>query len=164
MNEPSPSRTTRRPVILPMIEADLSAVAELERRCFAAPWGIDVLRDEMKREWGFVRVLRPAPGQPIASFACFWVVHDEVHVLVIATDPDLRGRGYARALLDDLIAIAARKNVRYVMLEVRRSNAAALALYDSMGFDRVGVRPRYYADNSEDAVVMMMTLAEPETP
>ncbi|MCC7540149.1 MAG: ribosomal protein S18-alanine N-acetyltransferase [Deltaproteobacteria bacterium] len=147
-----------------MVEADLPAVAELESRCFPTPWGIEVLREEMKRDWGFVRVLRPAPGKGIVAFVCFWIVHDEVHVLVVATDPDHRGRGFARALLEDMIGIAGKRGVRYAMLEVRKSNEAAIGLYASMGFDRVGVRPRYYADNREDAVVMMLTLPEPETP
>jgi len=75
-----------------------------------------------------------------------------------ATHPAHRRRGYARSLMEDVLGFGQAHGVRYVSLEVRRTNVAARGLYASLGFHAIGVRPRYYADDGEDAVVMLKTM------
>jgi ribosomal-protein-alanine N-acetyltransferase len=83
-------------------------------------------------------------------------------VLNVATLPALRRRGIGRALMDFAIAYAAAARVRIVLLEVRRSNRPAIKLYRDLGFTALGVRPKYYADNDEDAIEMILGL-DPDT-
>jgi ribosomal-protein-alanine N-acetyltransferase len=96
------------------------------------------------------------------AFLLAWLVVDELHILSVATLPDFRRRGMARALLERAITFGRDKGARSILLEVRRSNAAAIQLYRSFGFWTAGVRPRYYADNLEDAVEMT-ALLDPTT-
>jgi ribosomal-protein-alanine N-acetyltransferase len=95
------------------------------------------------------------------AFIVAWHVADELHVLNIATRPDRRRRGIGRALMDTLLSYGQRCKVQHLLLEVRRSNRAAMTLYRGVGFFAMGVRARYYADD-EDAVEMVLTL-DPET-
>jgi [ribosomal protein S18]-alanine N-acetyltransferase len=83
----------------------------------------------------------------------FWVVAGEMHLLNLAVHRAHRRRGIARALLTAALAQGRGHNVSVVWLEVRPSNAAALALYQSFGFQEVGRRARYYNDNGEDALI-----------
>jgi len=150
------------PLILPMTERDVDAVTSVAASAFAQPWAREVFCEELSRPWSVLRVLRATPGGPICAFANVWLVRDEVHVLNLATAPDCRRRGYARLLLDDVLGFARTHRARYITLEVRRSNAAAQQLYKTSGFAAIGVRPRYYVEDDEDAVVMLLTL-DPET-
>ena len=94
----------------------------------------------------------------MVAFCNYWLVRDEVHLLNIATHPDRRRRGYARFLMEHLLGFARRHKCRYITLEVRRSNEAALGLYRAYGFEPVGVRPNYYIEDREDAIVMLLEL------
>ena len=145
-----------------MTEDDLDEVTALAASALAQPWGREVFVEELARSWSRLRTLRAAPGSPICAFANFWLVRDEVHLLNLAAAPEVRRRGYARLLLEDLLGFARAHRARYVTLEVRRGNAAAQRLYKTSGFAAIGVRPRYYAEDEEDAVVMLLTL-DPET-
>jgi ribosomal-protein-alanine N-acetyltransferase len=95
--------------------------------------------------------------RPIAGFLLAWAVADELHVIDLAARPDCRRRGVARALLDALLAHARAEPFRIVLLEVRRNNHAALRLYQGAGFDPVGLRPGYYANPPDDAILMQLT-------
>jgi ribosomal-protein-alanine N-acetyltransferase len=118
--------------------------------------------EELGRPWARVWSAAPAEGREPAAFLVAWHVADELHVLNVATVPELRRRGFARALMDEALAYAAKGHVRIVLLEVRRSNRAAIKLYRGLGFTALGVRPRYYADNDEDAIEMILGL-DPES-
>jgi ribosomal-protein-alanine N-acetyltransferase len=113
------------------------------------------LAEELARPWAHVRVARA--GGLVVGAAVAWVVADELHILDVATDPLHRRAGVGRALVRDLIALARTHRAVHLYLEVRRSNAAAIALYRDAGFAPVGVRARYYADD-EDAVEMALEL------
>ena len=139
-----------------MVAADLGPVMEIERAAFKHPWSAELLARELEHDWSTVLVAEHE-GR-LAGFIIFWIVHDEIHVLNVATAPALRGRGIARALLDRCVAQGKQRGARLATLEVRRSNDAALRLYDRYGFRRIGVRPRYYEDEGEDAIVMLMDL------
>jgi ribosomal-protein-alanine N-acetyltransferase len=148
----------RAPVrIDPMRGADIPAVAALDG---ATPMDEQHLRDEMARPWACIWVARDEDEAPIA-FLIAWHVADELHVLNVATRLDRRRRGIARALLDEAVGYARTRGIKHVLLEVRRSNRAAIALYRSVGFFAMGVRARYYPDD-EDAVEMV-ALLDPKT-
>jgi ribosomal-protein-alanine N-acetyltransferase len=139
-----------------MVAADLDAVDAIERHSFKAPWPRQVFADELERTWARVDVARAAGV--VVGFVDYWMVADEVHLLAIATHPDHRRRGIAARLLDHLLAVARGHAARIVTLEVRKTNAPAIALYERRGFERVGVRPAYYQEDNEDAVVMTLEL------
>jgi [ribosomal protein S18]-alanine N-acetyltransferase len=117
------------------------------------------LRAEFERNWSRLWVAREGSAgdaaEGVAAFLIAWHVADEFHVLNVATREDLRRRGIARALMDHVIAHARSARVKHVLLEVRRSNTPAIALYRKLGFFATGVRARYYQDD-EDAVEMML--------
>jgi ribosomal protein S18 acetylase RimI-like enzyme len=93
----------------------------------------------------------------VRAYVVAWHVADEMHVLDVVTHPDARRRGHARALMDETLAYARREGVRAILLEVRRSNAPAIALYRALGFRSTRVRVRYY-DDGEDAFEMALRL------
>ena len=94
----------------------------------------------------------------MVGFVIFWIVHDELHVLNVATAPEHRNRGVARTVLEAALEQGRRKRCTLATLEVRRSNSAALALYRDFNFRPVGIRPNYYVDEGEDAIVMVLDL------
>ena len=141
-----------------MREGDLGRVMEIERAAFSHPWSEDMIRRELAHEFSTVLLALEAGGGPIQGFAVVWLVHDELHVLNVAVAPEARRRGVARRILDQVERSAGEQGARVSMLEVRRSNHPAIALYRFLGYREVGVRPRYYAEDGEDALVMDKTL------
>jgi [ribosomal protein S18]-alanine N-acetyltransferase len=114
--------------------------------------------EELERPWAKIWVVRLEPEADPAGFALVWHAADEVHLLDLAVDPSARRRGAGRALVAQVLAYAREVRARLVLLEVRRSNDAAIALYRSAGFSENGVRRGYYSDNGEDAVEMCVEL------
>lgn len=147
-----------KPVILPMLASDLTAVERIAERCFPVPWTRQEFEKELRRDYAVLRVLRPSLGEPVCAFANYWHIGDELQLMNVATLPELQRRGHGSALLSDLLQNARERHVKLISLEVRRSNDAARSLYLSFGFREVGVRQRYYSDNGEDAIVMQLAL------
>lgn len=144
-----PSRTISR-----LTADDLDAVRDL-----LAEAGLHVeLETELKREIALPWLVRQDGSAKVVAFALAWTVADELHVLDMVTLPEERRRGHARALLSALLAFARAEHKRLVLLEVRCSNAGAIALYEASGFARSGVRRGYYSDTAEDALEMRITL------
>lgn len=139
--------------------ADLDVIDDIERHSFKSPWPRATFEAELAREWARLDVARDA-GRVLA-FCNYWIVVPELHVLAMATHPDCRGRGIATALLAHVLASAARATCTLATLEVRAGNVPAIALYERAGFRTVHVRPRYYQDDDEDALVMVRGLGEP---
>jgi ribosomal-protein-alanine N-acetyltransferase len=146
-------------VIAPMREADLDEVMEIERLSFRAPWSRQVFAEELSRHFAFLDVLRWTETGRVVAYCNYWRVADEVHVLKVATHPDARGTGFASRLMEHVLDFARRQPCRLVTLEVRRSNEQAQRIYRRFAFKAVGLRPNYYADDNEDAVVMLLELA-----
>jgi ribosomal-protein-alanine N-acetyltransferase len=150
----------RRFEIVALRREDLDDIMDIERLSFRAPWSRQVFVEELERDWAFVDVVKPTSGDPHAlAFINYWLVRDEVHVLNLATHPDQRRQGHAARLLEHVVQFANRHKCRYVTLEVRRSNHGAIRLYRAYGFRPVGIRPNYYVEDNEDAIVMLLELA-----
>ncbi|HEY0715342.1 MAG TPA: ribosomal protein S18-alanine N-acetyltransferase [Polyangia bacterium] len=149
-------------VLQPMRETDLDEVMEIEQRSFRSPWSRPVFLEELGRPWAFLDVVRTSGEGGVVAFCNYWRVADEVHLLKVATHPDFRGLGLGARLLGHICSFGRTHACRLVTLEVRRSNETAQRLYRRFGFQSVGIRPNYYVDDNEDALVMLRSL-EPET-
>jgi ribosomal-protein-alanine N-acetyltransferase len=136
---------------------DLDAIMEIERLSFKAPWSRRVFLEELEREWAHILVVKERGGR-IVAFCNYWLVRDEVHILNLATHPEARRQGHAERLLRTVIDFARSHGCRFVTLEVRRSNYGAIRLYRSFSFRPVGIRPNYYVEDGEDAIVMLLEL------
>lgn len=141
-----------------MRPADLDAVMEIERSSFRSPWSRQVFVEEMARDWARLDVVRDADTGAVTAFANYWLVCDEVHILNLATHPQVRRSGHGSRLLAHIVDFARREACNQITLEVRRSNTQALRLYRRFAFRAIGVRPNYYAEDQEDAIVMMLDL------
>ena len=133
--------------------ADLPQVVAIERRAFTTPWSLAMFVLELSKPSGVC--LAAVVETELAGYLVCSRYDTVWHVMNVAVDPDRRRRGIATALISALLERIG--DDPQVTLEVRRSNAGALALYERFGFRSAGVRPRYYADNGEDAVIMWRT-------
>jgi [ribosomal protein S18]-alanine N-acetyltransferase len=151
---------TKSSVSLSQLTADSADDAALDEIDAVAAAAFDVpqfsAREELRRPWTRCWVARE--DRRALAFLIAWHVADELHVLNVATCPAARRRGLATALMNRSLEYAQQQQVRLILLEVRRSNRAAIRLYRKLGFTAMGVRPRYYSDNGEDAVEMVLTL------
>jgi len=140
---------------------DAEEVLAIDRACFREPT-LNV-ESELKHPWSYLFLARPDGEKAPRAFLLAWLVSDELHILSVATLPEFRRRGLSRALLHHVIEFARGRGGRTVLLEVRPSNHAALDLYRAFGFVTARIRPRYYADNLEDAIEMTLALSAPES-
>ena len=140
-----------------MTHEDLAQVSDIERRSYDFPWSHGVFRDCLLAGYQCVVLEREdiAAGYAILSIAA-----GEAHILNLCIDQAHRARGYGEALLDEMLRRSRDAGVDEVFLEVRPSNATALALYQKKGFHQIARRPAYYQarDGREDAVVLSKKL------
>ncbi|MGI5861487.1 MAG: ribosomal protein S18-alanine N-acetyltransferase [Myxococcales bacterium] len=143
-----------------LVPADLDEVLRIEQAAFAHPWTEELMRRELTHAWSTILVAEEPTdeGDRIRGFIIFWLVHDEVHILNVATDPAHLRRGVAKALIGEALRLGKRAGAALATLEVRRTNTPAIKLYERFGFRIVGVRPNYYADENEDGFVMLLDL------
>ena len=140
--------------------SDLPQVIAIERRAFPAPWSLSMFVLELSKPSEIALSAR-RDGRIVGYVIC--ARYDEaLHIMNIAVDPGHRRRGVASALLDEVIARGG-ADASYT-LEVRVSNLGAIVLYERYGFRAVGTRPRYYADNGEDAIIMWRAIGTPWEP
>ena len=133
---------------------DLDDVAALEAICFTNPWTREMLEREVRQsEVARVYVLRDNDGG-VAAFCTCWLIVDELHINTIAVEPAKRRAGLASKLMQQVLGEAARAGARRATLEVRASNQPARRLYATLGFVETGVRPNYYTQPEEDAIVL----------
>jgi len=153
---PLPSTPESSWTIRPMVDADLDQVVVIER-AFPAPWTREMFEQELRHaQPGDARVA--GSGPVVLGYILCWFVADEVHVVNLAVHEAWRRRGVARALLADTFATALDRGMHLATLEVRVQNQAAVQLYEALAFRTVAVRKGYYADNGEDALVMVKPL------
>jgi ribosomal-protein-alanine N-acetyltransferase len=146
----------------PMTLDDVADVHRIERASFPVPWPDYAFRQELQTNrlahYLVVRVL-----EETVAYGGFWMMVDEAHVTTFAVLPQWRRHGIGGRLMVELMRSARDLGARIATLEVRLSNAAARSLYQQFGFRPVGVRPRYYSDNGEDALIMTTEpLSDPE--
>lgn len=147
-----------------MTLSDVDGVHAIEAATFPKPWSRKDFVKEMTQNT-CARYLVTVEDEKIIGFAGAWIVLDEAHITNIAVLKEYRGRGIGRKLTQALLQYCANLGVVYATLEVRKSNAVAQTLYQSLGFEYVGVRKRYYEDNGEDALLYCcqhMPDAEPD--
>ena len=138
--------------ITPMAEGHISQIAALERACFHAPWSADALREELDNPHAVFRVAVDGSGGVLGYVGMHHLV-DEGFITNVAVAPDARRQGVAKALLEHLAAYGVAHSLYRITLEVRVSNAPAIALYEGAGYVRDGVRPGFYSHPTEDAAI-----------
>ena len=136
---------------------DLDDVLAIERASFSMPWSRGAFLYEMEQNQ-VARCFVVREVDRVVGYVCLWEMADELHITNIAVHPSVRRRGIGRTLLARVLDDARQRALRLVVLEVRPSNAEALALYESFGFRVVGRRRGYYYDTGEDALVMEANL------
>jgi [ribosomal protein S18]-alanine N-acetyltransferase len=136
---------------------DLPKVISLERRAFPTPWSLSMFVLELSKPSGIC--LAAFAGKDLLGYLVCSRYDNAWHLMNIAVDPDHRREGIARALIAAMLERAG-AGANYT-LEVRVSNAPAIALYESYGFRNVGTRRRYYADTGEDAIIMWRAVGTP---
>jgi ribosomal-protein-alanine N-acetyltransferase len=144
-------------VIRPMTEADVPAVAELERASYAFPWSEGIFRDCVRVGY----VCRAVTlGESLIAYAIMSIGAGESHILNLCVSADFRCRGVGRNLLAYMLERSTAAGMSEAFLEVRPSNTTAIRLYQSLGFEQVGMRRGYYqaVGGREDAVVLKLAL------
>ena len=135
-----------------MNETHVAAVAALENVCFSMPWSEASVASELTNPLALWIVA--VEGDTLCGYVGSQAVMGEADMMNIAVDPAWRRRGIARELVLELIRQLKKTGVHCLTLEVRASNAPAIALYESMGFTQVGYRPKYYMNPKEDALIL----------
>ncbi len=129
------------------------AVMRIEHSCFVKPWSENLFMQELLvSERAHYFVLEVEEG--IVGYIGMWLIMDEAHITSVAVAPSWRHKGLGRQLVNYGIDYCARENIYNITLEVREHNDAAIGLYQSLGFEVVGKRPKYYQAENEDALVM----------
>jgi [ribosomal protein S18]-alanine N-acetyltransferase len=154
------TETTQSFTIRPLSFSDLAQVVSIERRAFTSPWSVSMFVLELSKPSGIC--LAAVRDTQILGYVMCAKYDEAFHIMDLAVDPDRRRGGIASALLAAVIERAG-IDANYT-LEVRVSNRGAMALYERYGFRGVGTRPRYYADNGEDAVIMWRAVGTPWEP
>ncbi len=145
------------PRLRPMTASDLDAMMAIERVNFPFPWTEGNFKDSMNS--GYICLVMEQ-GKELMGYAVLMMVLDEAHLLNISVAKSYQGQGWGRYLLVQMMEIGREKGGLNMFLEVRPSNRSALRLYESMGFNEMGIRPGYYPAHNgrEDAVLMGMAL------
>lgn len=141
-------------IIEKMTERDLEEILEIERESFPTAWSERMFRNELRSPLARNFIAKSAEDGRVSGYINFWVFAGEVHLNNVAVHPGLRDGGIASLLMGHMVAVARKEGALWLTLEVRPSNLAAIALYEKFGFKVRGVRPRYYSDTLEDALVM----------
>lgn len=141
---------------------DVPAMARIERESFDSPWSADEITKDVASNDGSIYVALALVGEERAGYADMRIITGESQIYNIAISPEFRRQGIGEALLAHMIEKSEELGLSIITLEVRSGNEAAMALYEKMGFKKVGSRPGYYAKGSEDAVLMDKVLGETE--
>jgi ribosomal-protein-alanine N-acetyltransferase len=132
---------------------DVPDVHRIERASFPVPWPDYAFRQEIQtNRLAHYYIVRA--GKEAVAYGGLWMMVDEAHITTFAVLPQWRRHGIGGRLMVELMRAAQTFNARVATLEVRITNNAARSLYQQFGFRPVGVRPRYYSDNGEDALIM----------
>ena len=127
-------------------------VAALEKLCFADPWSEMSIASELQNLWSYWLVA--VSGDTVVGYIGSQSSIDEADVMNVAVQPVFRRQGIAEKLISTLVEELKKRGIHALMLEVRASNAPAIALYEKLGFQQVGLRKNYYRNPKEDALIL----------
>jgi len=154
-----PTHDPERLVINTLVGEDVPEVLAIERAVFSAPWTENMLRRELLLPLAR-NFTAQIGGERIVGYLNCWFIAGEVHLHRIAVRADQQRKGVASALLRAMIDLANQEGARYATLEVSSANEPARRLYERFGFKVRGIRPLYYDDTKEDALIMWADLEE----
>ncbi len=140
--------------IVPMAAEHLDRLEQLERMCFSRPWSKKMLAEELDNQCAAFLVAVEPETEKAVGYAGLLVVADEGYITNVAVDPSCRRQGVAAQLLQVFDNFAKGNHLAFLTLEVRPSNAAAIALYEGFSFREVGRRRNYYDLPKEDALIL----------
>ncbi|MFW6160700.1 MAG: ribosomal protein S18-alanine N-acetyltransferase [Acidobacteriota bacterium] len=142
-----------------MKEEDLPAVVEIECLSFSTPWPETSFKGELENQpVSNPYVVVSKKLDKVIGYIIFWRIGDEAQIANVAVHPDYRRKGIGKKVVEKILSLLKREEVRFVILEVRPSNTVARALYHKLGFEVIGVREGYYRDPQENALIMGKTL------
>lgn len=136
----------------------MEGILEIEKASFITPWSREAFIQEVQNPVSHLWVLKV--GNAVVGYVCFWVHDRLLQILNLAVHPAKRDQGLGCRLLKETIKEGTADGVEQIWLEVRVSNRTARNLYRKVGFEEVGLRPRYYRDTNEDAVSMSLSLSQ----
>lgn len=139
-----------------MVVDDIPKVVEVEQDAFPTPWPAQAFQDELTKNQ-FARYFVLEVGGEVVGYCGMWIIMDEAHITNIAVHSTYRGRGLGEWMLRYAIEFSTLYGAEKMTLEVRASNVVAQQLYKKLGFEVTGLRPGYYSDNKEDALIMWVT-------
>lgn len=133
---------------------DIEDIARIENSCFSVPWSLDAIEQEIC-ENKLAKFFIACDGEDnVVGFIGIWTLIDECQINKVAVLPEKRKLGIGKAILNHVLKLTREQGIKSWYLEVRESNIAAQALYESAGFSGVGIRKGYYVEPIEDAVLM----------
>ena len=140
--------------IVPMTADHLEELEKPERICFSRPWSRKMLAEELENQCAAFLVAEDSVSGRVLGYAGLMVVADEGYITNVAVFPEYRRQGIAAQILQVFVQFAEANRLAFLTLEVRPSNAAAIALYQDFGFEEVGRRKNYYDLPKEDALIL----------
>ena len=140
--------------IVPMNADHLDEIERLERICFSRPWSKRMLSEELENACAAFLVAEDADSGQVVGYAGVLVMADEGYITNVAVFPEYRRRGIGAQIIEVFMNFARANRLAFLTLEVRPSNAAAIALYQGFGFEEVGRRKNYYDLPKEDALIL----------
>jgi len=146
-------------IIRRMTLDDLDGISRIEQSSFTVPWSYESFRNELTQNH-FAYYLVLEINGVLAGYGGMWIIVDEAHITNIAISPEYRGQRWGEKLLAAMKLHAYRQGAKAMTLEVRVSNTIAQRLYYKFGFKKKGIRPNYYSDNGEDAMIMWVNFAD----
>lgn len=141
--------------IAPMSEQDIDDIVELESLCFNVPWSRDAFVNELTQNERAMYIIA-RHNNNVVAYAGMWKIFEEGHITNIAVHPQYRRKGVGSQLIEYMINMARKNNIKRMTLEVSVANIGAQNLYYKFGFCREGIRKKYYADSQEDAIIMWL--------
>ena len=136
---------------------DANKIKILEDETSGMPWSLDSIKYDIDKNENAIVIVANCYGEPV-GYADIWKTNMEANLNNIATKIEYRRHKIATKLLTFLEARLKKENIEKLFLEVRKSNSAAIALYEKNGFIKIGIRKAYYLDNKEDAILMVKDL------
>lgn len=131
---------------------DTRQMVALDSACFAIPWSLEAFENELEN--GYTTYVAVCKGEEVIAFCGFWKIDNEGHITRVIVNKEYRGMSLGTKMLEFLMSEGAKLGITEYTLEMRRSNEAALKLYEKLGFKLEGIRPKYYQNNMEDALVL----------